>query len=259
MKLIRPIVWFDLESTGLSLTEDRIIEISMFKIYPENNKSETYYKRINPQGKSIGEEAFSKHQIKLEDLNDCPTFNEVAKEIYDFINDCDLGGYNCKRFDVPLLIEEFLRAKIYINVKSFNIVDVYKILNKCEPRTLEGTYKRFFGKTFDGAHNAESDIKATIEIFDKMQSLEQFGLNFESTAKELDNFAFADDNILDLENKLKFNKNNEITFNFGKYSGKTIQEVYLLDKGYFDWIIQKSDMTQYTKIIFSNILKMLNK
>jgi DNA polymerase III subunit epsilon len=255
MKLTKSIVFFDVETSGLSLSEDRIIEISMIKMFPNSKDTESYYKRINPQGRQINEEAFSKHGIKLEDLEGCPIFAEIAKEVYDFIKDCDLGGYNCKYFDIPILIEEFLRAKIYINAKNFKIVDVYKILSKVEPRTLEGTYKRFFGKTFEGAHNAESDIKATMEILEKMESLYELP----DTVNGLHNVSFADDNNIDFEHKLKFNKNNEIVFNFGKYKDKTVNEVFNIDSGYFDWIVNKSDMTQYTKNIFVNVIKLLKQ
>lgn len=254
MKLTRPIVFMDLETTGLSIAEDRIIEMCMIKISESNKDGVSYYRRINPQGKQISSEAFSKHGIKNEDLIMCPTFEDLSEEIFDFIKDCDLGGYNCKKFDIPLLIEEFLRCKISINVKNFNIVDVFKILNVAEPRSLEATYKRFLGKELSGAHNAEYDIIATIEI------LEQLEKHFElpESAKELDNYAFEKDNSVDLENKLKW-KEDKIIFNFGKYKDKTIQEVYKIDASYFDWIISSSDMTRYTKSIFYNIKTNLNK
>jgi DNA polymerase III subunit epsilon len=251
MKLTKPIVFFDIETTGLSLSEDRIIEISMVKLTPENMDGVFYYKKINPEGRPIHPDAFGKHGIKLEDLAICPTFIEVAQEIYDFINGCDLGGYNCKRFDIPILIEEFFRAKIFINIKDFKIVDVYKILMKAEPRTLEATYKRFFGEEFQGAHSAESDILATIKILDKMEEFFKLPIS----ADELHKYAFAEDGSVDLEGKLKRNKNDEIVFTFGKYKDKTVQYVYNTDSGYFDWIINSSDMTQYTKSIFRNVVK----
>jgi len=241
----------DLETTGLSLSEDRIIEISMIKQFPDGDNC-SYYKRINPCGRQIAEEAFGKHGIKLEDLEDCPPFSDVSKEIYEFIKDCDFGGYNCKRFDIPILIEEFLRVNIPINIKTFKIVDVFKILSKAEPRTLEGTYQRFFGEPLEGAHNAETDIKATIKILEKMESI----YSIPDSVEEIDKFAFDEDE-LDLENKLKRRKDGSIIFNFGKYKDKTIQEVYQTDRNYFDWIINKSEMTLYTKSIFRNIIKLI--
>jgi DNA polymerase III subunit epsilon len=253
MKLERPIVFFDIETTGLSLSEDRIIEIAMIKKFPDDNDTISYCRRINPEGREITPEAFGKHGIKSEDLELCPIFKELAEEIRDFIKGCDLGGYNCKRFDIPILIEEFLRAGIPISVKEFNIIDVFKILAKAEPRTLEATYKRFIGKSLEGAHNAEADITATMEILDELETF----FELPDSVKELDKYAFEEDASVDLENKLK-RKDNNIIFNFGKYKDKTIEEVYKMDPNYYDWIIKHSDMTMYTKAIFRNILKYLN-
>jgi len=253
MKIERPIVFFDVETTGLELANDRIIEIQMIKVYP-NGEQVGYYTRLNPEGRPIAPGAYEKHKIKEEDLFECPTFKDVAQTIYNFIKECDLGGYNCKRFDIPMLIEEFLRAGIPISIKEFKIVDVYKILMKAEPRTLSATYKRFFGKELEQAHSAESDIKATIEILDELKN--QFDIP--DTVDDLDKFAFEDDGNVDLENKLK-KKDDKIYFNFGKYKEKTIQEVYQIDPGYYDWIINYSDMTMYTKAIFRNIVKFLTK
>jgi len=257
MKLTRPIVFIDIETTGLELANDRIIEIAMIKIIPNSiipNDKIIYYKRINPQGRPISEEAFGKHGIRLEDLYECPTFSELANEINDFIYGCDLGGFNCKRFDIPILIEEFLRVGISINIKDFKIVDIFKILTKAEPRTLEGTYKRFFNKDFEEAHSASADITATIEILEKLETIYELP----KTVEELDKFAFDEDGSVDLEYKLKRKKDGNIVFNFGKYKDKTIEEVFKLDKGYYSWIINNSDMTLYTKNIFRNIVKYLS-
>lgn len=258
MKLERPIVFFDVETTGLSLSEDRIIEISMVKV-PEGvsslNDGITYYKKINPQGRPITPEAQGKHGIKEEDLQLCPTFGEVAQEIFDFIKDCDLGGYNCKRFDIPILVEEFLRASIPINVKDFKIVDVYKILMKAEPRTLEAVYKRMFGEDLTNAHSAEADILATIKILEKME----IDYEIPHAVDSLHNYAFEEDSSVDLENKLKRNKDGNIVFTFGKYKDKTIQDVFAIDSRYYDWIINSSDMTRHTKMIFRNIVNYLSK
>lgn len=247
MKLERPIVFFDVETTGLDIANDRIIEISMIKIF-EDGKKETLYKRINPEGRIITPEAEGKHGIKLEDLQDCYKFKDIAQDVYKFIEGCDLGGYNCRRFDIPMLVEEFLRAGISINIKEFKIIDVYKILIKAEPRTLEAIYKRFMGKELDGAHGAEADILGTIDVLEKME--EEFEIP--NTVNELHEYALENDS-LDLENKLVMNENKQITFNFGKHKGKTIQDVYKIDPEYYDWIINKSDMTRYIKSIFNNV------
>jgi len=250
MQLQRPIVFFDLETTGLSLSSDRIIEISMIKLNPDDT-TQKYYSRVNPEGKNIEEGAFKKHGVKLEDLEEFPIFKNIAKDVFDFIKDCDLGGYNCKRFDIPILIEEFLRCNILINIKDFNIIDVFKILNKVEPRTLEGTYKRFLGKEMENAHHAESDIIATIEILEEIEK--QY--NIPSNPSELYKYS-EDEETFDLEGKLKKTERGVI-FNFGKYKDKTIEEVFKIDPSYYNWLIEKTDMTRYTKIIFKNILTYL--
>lgn len=254
MKLERPIVFFDVETTGLDLTNDRIIEIAMMKVINDQEEPILYTKRINPEGRQISPEATSKHGMTNDDLLSCPSFKEVAKEIYEFMEDCDLGGYNCKRFDIPILIEEFLRAGIPVSIRSFKIVDIYRILMKAEPRNLEGIYKRFTGKDLENAHSAEADIIATMEILKEMEKT----FELPESTEGLHNFAFDEDESIDLEGKLK-RKDGNIYFNFGKYRGKTIQEVHMIDSGYYDWIIDKSDMTRYTKSIFRNIVEILNK
>jgi len=252
MKLNRPIVFFDVETTGVNITNDRIIEIGMIKIHPDFSR-ENYSKRINPEGKEISENAFGKHGIKLEDLEDCPKFSEVANEIKDFIEGCDLGGYNCKKFDIPILLEEFLRCDVKVNVKDFNIVDIYRILMKEESRKLEDVYKRFVGKSLKNAHSADADIYATIEILEKFE--EKFDIP--ETPEEIHKYTFEDDNTIDFEGKLKKNEKGEIVFNFGKYKDRTMREVFEMDRGYYDWLM-KIDMGKYTKIIFQNIINFLD-
>jgi DNA polymerase-3 subunit epsilon len=258
MKLNKPLIYFDLESTGLSLSEDRIIEINMFKEFTveENDKgseeAECYFKRINPDGRKIAEEAFGKHGIKEEELLECPFFRDVAQEIFAFIKDCDFAGYNCKKFDIPLLLEELLRCGIHIRFQDFKVVDVYKILSKAEPRTLEGTYKRFLKKEMKNAHSSTGDVFATIEVLKEMI---QF-YNLPNAVDELHEYTF--DQEVDLEGKLKKNEKEEVIFTFGKHKGRTIDEVYTVDRSYYEWIIFKSDMMLYTKNIFKNILHYLD-
>lgn len=230
LKLERPIVFFDVETTGLEIALDRIIEISMVKILPSGGR-ESFYSRVNPEGRPIAPGAKEKHGISLEDLEDCPKFKDIAPNIKTFMEDCDLGGYNCRKFDIPILVEEFIRCGMPINTRGFKIVDVYKIFTKAEPRTLEAIYERMTGKNLSNAHSAEADI--------------------------LDEYAFGDDDSVDFENKLK-RKDGKIIFNFGKYKGLTIEEVFLSDRSYYDWLIS-SNMTMHTRTIFMNIVKMLSK
>jgi DNA polymerase-3 subunit epsilon len=257
MKLNRSIVFFDVETTGVDISSDRIIEIAMIKLNPDGSK-EHYHKRINPQGKEIRPEAFEKHKISLEDLKDCPTFPNIAEEVLDFIKDCDIGGYNCMKFDIPILAEELLRCNIPFNTKDFKVVDVYKLLTKAEPRTLEGTYKRFKGIDLEGAHDAQKDIEATIEILEEIENR----FDVPEDVNDIHDYTFSDDETVDFEGRLKKKKIDgtlNVFFNFGKYRGMSIQEVWKMDPGYYDWIIQKSDMTKHTKNIFINVVNWLKK
>jgi len=252
LKLERPIVFMDFETTGLEIALDRIIEISMVKILPSGGR-ESFYSRVNPEGRPIAPGAKEKHGISLEDLEDCPKFKDIAPNIKTFMEDCDLGGYNCRKFDIPILVEEFIRCGMPINTRGFKIVDVYKIFTKAEPRTLEAIYERMTGKNLSNAHSAEADIHATIEVLDAISDK----FDVPDTVNGLDEYAFGDDDSVDFENKLK-RKDGKIIFNFGKYKGLTIEEVFLSDRSYYDWLIS-SNMTMHTRTIFMNIVKMLSK
>lgn len=252
MKFEKPIVFFDLESTGLDLINDRVVEISMIKINTDKS-TEKFYSKINPEGREVGKQALSKHGLTNDELALEPTFKDLSETIHDFIKDCDLGGYNCWHFDIPLLIEEFLRASIPINTSEINIVDVYKLLMKAEPRTLESVYKRFMGKELENAHTAEADIIGTIAVLGKMNK----EFNLPDTAEMLHKFTFADDNKVDFSGKLK-KQGDQIVFAFGKHKNKSIDEVWNNDPNYFNWVLS-TDMTRHTKIIFSNIVNYLQK
>jgi DNA polymerase-3 subunit epsilon len=252
-QLEKPIVFFDVETTGLDISEDRIIEICAIKINPDKNK-ERFYSLINPEGKEISEGAQEKHQILPSDLEDEPTFKELADDILAFFKDCDLGGYNVGKFDIPMLNEEFLRCGKFFDVRNSKIIDPYVIVTKKEPRTLEGVYKHYTGKEMENAHKAEVDINATIEVFEKQTELYEDLDNIQDIHK----FSFGDRVVLDLSGKFKYDSETKnIKFNFGKWNGKTIEEVFRADKNYFHWIIEKSKMTRDTKLVASKLLKKL--
>jgi len=243
IQLSKPIVFFDLETTGLSKTNDRIVEIAMTKINPDKSR-EDFYSRVNP-GIEIPKVASDIHGILNSDLENEPDFKSISNEVFEFIKGCDLGGFNIHRFDVPFLFEEFGRCGIMLNTRSIDIVDPFVIIRKMEKRDLGSLYERYTGKTLDDAHSAGADNLATIEIFEKQ--IEMYDLP--DSVREIHLKSFEDLGRVDLDGKFIIdNDKKSILFNFGKYSSKTIQEVYDEDQSYFDWIIEKSSMSTETKM-----------
>lgn len=248
INLTNSICFFDVETTGLDISSDRIIEISIIKVNPDKSRVSLYF-LINPEGKEIAKEATEKHGYTLESLADQPKFADVAGQINDFIKDCDLGGYNCVRFDIPILVEEFMRAGISYNPRAVNIIDAYKILIKKESRKLEHVYERMTGKNLENAHSAEADILATIEVFE--HEIDKFKLP--STIEEIHKLTFEKP-FVDLAGKFERNKDNMICFTFGKNRGKTINDVWKTDQGYFSWMLGGT-FTNDTKFVIKQIIK----
>jgi len=246
---MKNIVWFDLETTGISTTADRIIEIYMIKTDLDGKEISTYNQLINLCDVEMRAEAQEKHGISLDMLEGKPTFEMVASEINDFIGDSDLGGYNALFFDVPFLCEEFMRCGIVFNHRGRAVMDPFLIYSNYEKRDLTNTYKKFTGKDLEGAHRAEADVRATMEIFQKQREV----YDMPQTAKEIDkvvNTRRADQ--VDLGSKLKFdeiNGNRTIVFNFGKHKGKPFKEVFENDARYIDWIIDKGEFSKELKVI----------
>lgn len=242
-RLKRPIVFFDLETTGISITHDRIVEIAMKKINPDGTREE-YKTYVNPTI-PIPQGAQDVHHISNDDVSDAPTFSTIAKEVNAWIAGCDLGGYNIIRFDIPILLEEFLRAGILWNYKEHKIIDVFKIYSVIEPRTLAGTYHRFTGKTLENAHSAQVDNDATIEIFEAQ--LEKYG---DKIPEDLDNIADVkypnEKPNLDLAGKFIV-EDKTVLFNFGKYKGKSVKDIFNEDANYFMWMVDKGDFSNETK------------
>ena len=239
------IVWFDLETTGINPLSDRIIEICMVKEI-EGKDPEVYQTLVQPDcGATSHPEAEDKHGISAEMLKNAPTFKEVAKDITDFIGDCDLGGYNVLWFDIPFLVEELMKAGIVFNHRGRSVIDPFLIYSRYEARNLETAYKKYTGKTLEGAHRAEVDIKATMEIFYKQKELYS---EMPDTVKEIDEIVNKRSEIVDLSRKYKL-QNGEILFNFGKHKGVPFKKVYETDQRYLDWIIEKGEFSKETKII----------
>jgi DNA polymerase-3 subunit epsilon len=252
MKIEKPIVFFDVETTGLDISKDRIIELCMIKLMPDGDRK-MWKARFNPEGVKSTEGAFGKHGIADDELTDEDTFSYLSVEVFAFITGCDVGGYNVTKFDLPILVEELLRAGIIYNYREVKIVDAFSIYAKMEPRTLEATYTKFTGKILENAHSAQYDIEATIEIFEKQ--MEMYSLE---SVEHADSLSIERESLADLAGKFKL-KEGKILYNFGKYFGKEVKEVYQYDSGYLEWMGRSDSFSQETKIIAGKLLKRMQQ
>lgn len=246
LKLKNPLVFIDLETTGIDVVNDRIIEISILKIEP-GGKESSYTFRVNPTI-PIPEAARNIHGISDEDVKDEPKFSEIAKTIAKIMEGCDLAGYNSNKFDIPLLAEEFLRADVDFDLKKRKFIDVQVIFHKMEQRTLAAAYKFYCAKELEDAHSAEADVKATYEIL-KAQ-LDRYN-ELENDIDYLYDFSAHNKNA-DLVGRIIYNDKNEEVFNFGKYKGKKVEDVLEKDPGYYGWILN-SDFPLFTKKVMTAI------
>lgn len=242
LSLTRPFVMLDLETTGLDISKDRIIEIGMLKRNPDGTEME-YYRRINPTI-PITEESALITGISNEMVANEPTFAEVVAEIAQFIGDADLGGYNSNKFDIPILAEEFLRCQHDFDFKSRKLVDVQNIFHKMEQRTLAAAFQFYCNQPMENAHNALYDTRVTMDVF-KAQ-LERY----EDLAKDISGLAEfsrqGNVEIADFAGRLGRNKSGQLTYNFGKNKGKTVEEIATSEPGYFGWMMD-ADFPLYTK------------
>lgn len=254
LNLKKPIVFFDLETTGVDVVKDRIVEISMLKVYP-NGREESKTILVNP-GMPIPESASKIHGIKDEDVANCPLFKDIAAEVAKEIEGSDLAGYNSNRFDIPLLAEELLRAGVNIDLRKRKFVDVQVIFHKMEQRTLSAAYKFYCNKDLEDAHSAEADTRATYEVL--KSQLDMYSKELKNDIDFLSKFTTQNRNA-DFAGRIIFNDKGEELFNFGKYKGKRVVDVLQEDVGYFGWIIG-SDFSQDTKNVLTNIrLRSFNK
>ena len=246
LKLQNPLIFFDLETTGVNASKDRIVEISYIKLMPNGTEVEKTL-RINPE-MHIPEEATAVHGITDADVADKPRFKDIAKELARVFEGCDIAGFNSNRFDVPLLAEEFLRADVDVDFSRRRFVDVQTIFHKMEQRTLVAAYKFYCGKNLEDAHSADADTRATYEVLkaqlDKYPSL-QNDIDF------LSKFSTHNRNV-DLAGRIVYNDNNVEVFNFGKYKGQPVEDVLRRDPGYYGWIIG-NDFTLNTKAMLTKI------
>ncbi len=248
LSLTRPIVFFDLETTGVNPTTDRIVELAFVKLLP-NGKRETYLKRLNP-GKPIPQEATAIHGISDEDVRDAPHFRQIARELYGWMRGCDLGGYNSARFDLPLLVEEFLRAGVNADFTAARMVDVQQIFFRMEQRTLSAAYRFYCGRNLENAHAAEADINATIEILEaQLDHYEELKGEVEMLHEFVRN---GDEELVDYARALVRRKG-QVVFNIGKYKGQRVEDIFTKDPSYYDWMM-KADFSLHTKQKISEIL-----
>jgi DNA polymerase-3 subunit epsilon len=251
LNLKNPIVFFDLETTGVQVAKDRIVEISIFKVYPNGNKEiKTWL--VNPTI-PIPKETSEIHGISDEKVANEPTFKELAGEIKQIMEGCDLAGYNSNKFDIPLLAEEFLRVDVDFDFKKIKCVDVQNIFHKLEKRTLTAAYKFYCDKDLINAHSAEADTLATYEILEAQ--IKKYDI-LENNISFLSDFSKRGVNV-DMAGFIIMNEDNHECFSFGKYKGKTVQSVLESNPGYFSWI-QQADFPLYTKKIL-NELRLKNK
>lgn len=247
LNLANCIIFFDLETTGVNIAKDRIVEISVLKVYP-NGQEEQKTIRVNPE-MPIPKEASEVHGIYDEDVKDCPTFKEIAKELAHYMEGCDLGGYNSNRFDIPLLAEEFLRVGVDFDMRKRKFVDVQTIFHKMEQRTLSAAYRFYCDKSLEDAHTAAADTSATYEVL-KAQ-LERYGDKLENNIEFLSKFS-TQNNTADFAGFIVYNEKGEEVFNFGKNKGVPVAKVLKEQPGYFSWVLN-SEFPLYTKKVLTEI------
>jgi DNA polymerase III subunit epsilon len=254
LNLNRPMVFFDLETTGVDVVKDRIVEISILKVHP-NGEEESHTWLVNPE-RPIPPETTAIHGISDADVAGKPTFKELAHTIYNLVKDADLAGYNSNKFDIPLLAEEFLRADIDFDMGKRVAVDVQNIFHRMEQRTLVAAYKFYCQKDLTEAHSAEADVRATYEVL-KAQ-LDRYPEDLENDMNFLSAFSNRQ-NVADFAGFIAFNEDGNEIFTFGKYKGQLVEDILQNDPGYFGWM-QNADFPLYTKKVLTAIkLRNFNK
>ncbi len=246
LDLKNPIVFFDLETTGINIANDRIVEISILKIDTEGNE-EIKTMRINPEV-PIPKKTSEIHGIYDEDVADAPTFKEVGRQLATFMEGCDLAGYNSNKFDIPLLAEEFIRAEVDFDMTKRKFIDVQTIFHKMEKRTLEAAYKFYCDKNLEDAHSAEADTRATYEVL--KSQLDRYS-ELKNDMEWLSKFSAHNRNA-DFAGRIIFNDKGVEVFNFGKNKGKPVTEVLENDPGYYSWMMN-GDFPLFTKKVLTNI------
>jgi DNA polymerase-3 subunit epsilon len=246
LNLKNPIVFFDLETTGVDTSRDRIVEISTVKVFPNGDK-EVKTRRLNPEMR-IPEEATAVHGITDEDVANEPTFRAIAKSLAAYLEGCDFGGFNSNKFDVPVLMEEFLRAGVNVDFKNRKFIDVQNIFHKMEQRTLEAAYRFYCDKTLENAHSAEADTMATYEVL--MAQLDRYP-ELQNDVSYLADFS-ARGQSADYAGRILYDDKGVEVFGFGKYKGRSVAEVFREEPSYYSWMMN-GDFPLYTKKVITEI------
>lgn len=253
LKLKRPLIVFDLETTGIDTSKDRIVEVCFLKIHPDGTR-EVKTRRINPE-MPIPKEATAVHGISDADVANEPTFRQIARNMAEWIDGCDFAGYNSNRFDVPVLVEEFLRAEVNIDLSNCHFIDVQNIFHKREQRTLGAAYKFYCGAEIENAHSAQADTEATFEVL--LGQLERYD-DLETDVESLAKYTSMSNNV-DFAGRVIRDEKGIPVFNFGKYKGRSVSEVFTFEPSYYSWMMN-GDFTLNTKNVITDIrLKSMTK
>ncbi|MDR0713460.1 MAG: 3'-5' exonuclease [Bacteroidales bacterium] len=246
LSLKKSLIIFDLETTGMNIAQDRIVELSYLKIFPDRREESKTY-RINPTV-PIPEEVSAIHGIRDEDVKNAPTFKEIAKTLVVAFEGCDFAGYNSNKFDLPLLAEEFLRADVKFDLKKHKFIDVQVIFYKREQRTLSAAYRFYCGKELNNAHSAEVDARATYEV---LQSQLDMYDDLPNDVERLSEYS-AHTRAVDFVGRIILNDQNEEIFNFGKYKNQKVADILEKDPSFYSWMMN-GDFPQYTKNVLTNL------
>ncbi len=246
LNLKKPLIFFDLETTGLNLMTDRIVEIAYLKVHPNGNE-ESRKMRINP-GMPIPPESTAIHHIADEDVCDCPMFKQVAQSIANDFKGCDIAGYNSNSFDVPFLAEEFLRAEVDFDFANSRFIDVQVVFHKMEKRTLEAAYRFYCNAELANAHSANADTRATYEVL--MAQLDRYP-ELQNDVEFLSKFTKFNNNV-DYAGRIVLNDKGVEVFNFGKHKGRSVEEIFRTEPSYYSWMMN-GDFPLYTKKILTAI------
>ena len=246
LNLKNPIVFLDLETTGVDPSKDRIVEISLVKVFPDGSK-EVKTRRINPE-MPIPPESTAVHGISDEDVKECPRFREIAKSLASYIEGCDFGGFNSNKFDIPVLAEEFLRAGVDIDLKKRKMIDVQNIFHKMEQRTLVAAYKFYCNKDLEQAHSAEADTLATYEVL--MAQLDRYA-ELKNDVDFLADFS-SRSQFVDYAGRIIYDEKGVEVFNFGKHKGRSVAEVFREEPSYYSWMMN-GDFPKYTQKVITEI------
>lgn len=252
LNLKKPIIFFDLETTGLNFTQDRIVEISLIKVAQNGEETHKTW-RVNPE-MPIPAESSAIHHITDDDVKNERTFKEIAKELAEIFRGCDLAGFNSNRFDIPMLDQEFRKAGVAIDLKRARFVDVQTIFHKKEPRNLVAAYRYYCGKELDGAHSANCDTLATYEVL--LAQLDKYP-DLPNDVEKLAEFSSQNRNV-DFMGRLIYDDKNREVINFGKHKGKIAEEVLRREPAFYDWVMH-GDFTEDTKNCFTQIKLRLRK